>query len=164
MNDLLEKIAALEARLRIVEDKEKIKEVLARYGYNADLGRSEAYVDVWTDDGLYDMGAVRYAGKAQIREMISSPTGVHKTLIENRSLHTVCNLHIGIDGDSAWAEGYSIVFVKGEDGVKPFTAGYNHWDFARSGEQWLMTRRLRRDVGGEEWGGETISRYLEQPV
>jgi ketosteroid isomerase-like protein len=162
--NLQDTITALEARLRLVEDKEKIKEVLARYGYNADLGRSEEYVDVWTDDGLYDLGAVKYAGKAQIREMITSPTGMHKTQIENRSLHTVCNLHIGVEGDTAWAEGYSIVFVKGEGGVKPLTAGYNHWDFVRAGDGWLMTRRLRRDVGGEEWGGETINSYLEQPA
>lgn len=160
--NLQDTIAGLEARLRLVEDKEKIREVLARYGYNADLGRSEEYVDVWTDDGLYDLGAVKYAGKDQIREMISSPTGVHKTQIENRSLHTVCNLHIGVEGETAWAEGYSIVFVKGGDGaVKVLTAGYNHWDFVRAGDSWLMTRRLRRDVGGDEWGGETINRYLE---
>jgi hypothetical protein len=161
MTDLLKRIEALEARLAVVEDQEKIRRCLARYGFNADLGRSEEYVGVWAEGGLYDLGPVRYDGKAAIREMITSPTGAHKVEIENRSLHTVGNLFIEIEGRTAWAEGYSIVFVRGPDGAtKPFTAGYNHWDFVRDGDDWLMTRRLRRGIGEAEWGGETIKSYL----
>ena len=96
-----DRIAALEKRLAIMEDKEKIREVLARYGYNADLGRSEEYVNVWTKDGVYDLDAGKLEGEAAIREMISSPTGAHKMHIENRSMHTVSNLHIGVEGDTA---------------------------------------------------------------
>jgi ketosteroid isomerase-like protein len=156
-----DRIAVLEKRLAILEDKEKIREVLARYGYNADLGRSDEYVNVWTKDGVYDLDAGKLEGEAAIREMISSPTGAHKSQIENRSMHTVCNLHIGIEGDTAWAEGYSVVWVKGEDGkAAPWTVGYNHWEFRRSGDGWLMTLRRRRDVGGPVWGGDVIKSYL----
>ncbi|HEY3695860.1 nuclear transport factor 2 family protein [Phenylobacterium sp.] len=158
------RVAALETRLKLLEDQEKVRQCLARYGYNADLGRSEEYVAVWTDDGLYDLADdTKLAGKAQIRQMITSPAGAHKSEIENRSLHTVGNLFIKIEGDTAWAEGYSVVFVKQADGVRPYTAGYNHWDFARDGDGWLMSRRLRRAIGGSEWGGETIKSYLDEP-
>jgi len=164
MTDLEKRLELLEFRQAILEDQEKIRRCLARYGYNADLGRSEAWVDVWTEDGLYDLGNVRLAGKAELRGMITSPTHQHKLEIENRSFHSVFNLFIEIEGQTAWAEGYSIVFVRRPEGVTPFTAGYNHWDFAREGDGWLMTRRLRRPLGGDEWGGETIKSYLDAPA
>jgi hypothetical protein len=157
------RVAALEARVRELEDQEKIRRVLARYGFNADLGRSQEYLDLWSKDGLYDMDGGQLKGEGPIWEMISSPTGAHKSQIENRSMHAVGNLFIEIDGDKAWAEGYSVVWVRGPDGHAPRTAGYNHWDFVRDGDGWLMTRRLRREVGGPEWGGETIKSYLDAP-
>jgi hypothetical protein len=154
------KFDALESRLRILEDQEKIRRCLARYGFNADLGRSEEYLALWSEDGLYDLDNGRLQGLAPLREMITSPTGPHKSQIENRSMHAVGNLFIEVQGDVAFAEGYSVVWVRGAERHEPRTAGYNHWDFRRQGEGWLLTRRLRREVGGPEWGGETIQDYL----
>jgi hypothetical protein len=159
-----ERLAAVEARLSLLEDKEKIRRCLARYGFDADLGRSEEYLAIWSEDGLYDLDGGQLKGEAALREMISSPTGHHKSQIENRSMHAVGNLFIEISGDVAWAEGYSIVWVRGPDGHQPKTAGYNHWDFRRKGAGWLMTRRLRREVGGPVWGGEVIQSYLNAPI
>jgi hypothetical protein len=157
-----DRLAQMEARLQRLEDQEKIRRCLARYGYNADLGRSEEYLALWSEDGLYDLDAGPLRGEPALREMITSPTGHHKSAIENRSMHAVGNLFIEIEGDTAFAEGYSIVWVRGADGKHaPHTAGYNHWDFRRKGDGWLMTRRLRREVGGPQWGGETIKSYLD---
>jgi hypothetical protein len=154
------KFDALEARLRVLEDQEKIRRCLARYGFNADLGRSEEYLALWSEDGLYDLDNGQLRGSGPLREMITSPTGPHKSQIENRSMHAVGNLFIEVQGDVAFAEGYSIVWVRGAERHEPRTAGYNHWDFRRQGEGWLLTRRLRREVGGPEWGGETIRDYV----
>jgi len=85
----------------------------------------------------------------------------HKS-IENHSQHTVVNHFIRIDGDKAWAEAYSIVFVKEGDGYKPWTCGYNHFEFERQGDGWLLTLRYRRPVGGDEWGGKVIKAYLSE--
>lgn len=163
MTELLDRIEELTARLAILEDQEKIRRCLARYGFGADLGRSEEWVSVWAEGGLYDLGYDRHEGKAELREMITSPDHNHKLNVENRSLHTVGNLFIEIQGETAWAEGYSIVYIRGSEGngMVPRSAGYNHWDFVRDGDGWLMTRRRRRQVGGSEWGGETIKSYLE---
>jgi hypothetical protein len=160
MIDQLKRIEALEARLALVEDQEKIRRLLARYAYNADVGRTDEYMGVWAEGGVYDLGTARHDGKAEIRGMMTSPSGVHKADVENRSLHTVCNLFIQVEGQTAWAEGYSVVFVRGPDGINAYSAGYNHWDFVRDGDGWLMTLRLRRAVGGPEWGGETLKGYL----
>lgn len=162
---LEERVSILEQRLRTLEDQEKIRRALARYGFNADLGRSEEYLALWSKDGVYDLDAGPLNGEAEIRDMISSPTGTHKAHIENRSMHAVGNLLIEIEGDTAWAEGYSIVWVRDQQGKhQPMSAGYNHWDFVRKGEEWLMTRRTRREVGGPVWGGEIIRSYVEAPA
>jgi hypothetical protein len=160
--ELQARLEALEKRVLYLEDQEKIRECLAEYGYNADLGRSEKYVEGWTRDGVYDLDdSVYLDGEAQLREMISSPSGFHKSQVENRSQHNVLNLFIRVEGDSAWAEGYSVVLVRKDDEIKAVLAGYNHWDFTRAGSRWLMKRRIRREIGGPQWGGEVIKKYLE---
>lgn len=162
---LEDRVAVLERRLQVLEDQEKIRRALARYGFNADLGRSEEYLAIWSKDGVYDLDGGELAGEAAIWDMISSPTGTHKAHIEKRSMHAVGNLLIEIEGDTAWAEGYSIVWVRDGDGKhQPMTAGYNHWDFVRRDEEWLMTRRTRREVGGPVWGGEIIKSYVDAPA
>lgn len=177
-----DRLAALEARVALLEDKERIREALIRYGFNIDLGRHDEYIDGWAEDGVLDLGATpiilqnadgkardisggrngnALSGKEALRHMVTDPNGANQKYIENRGLHTVCNLHVGVDGDTAWAECYSIVFIRTADGMKPSTGGYNHWDLRRIAGDWLVTRRRRRDVGGAEWGGNTIKSYLK---
>ena len=75
--------------------------------------------------------------------------------MENRSLHTVCNLHIGIEGDAAWAEGYSIVWVRKAAGYEPITLAYNHWDFRQHGDLWRMARHAcAREIGAGGGAGD----------
>ncbi len=156
------KLAALERRVQELEDKEKIRETLARYGYTADLGLSKDWVGVWTEKGVYDLGPDHKAvgSDGLLYDIITNPKG-HKT-IENRSLHTVVNHFIRVNGDTAWAEAYSIVFIREGDGYIPWTCGYNHFEFERRGDRWAITLRHRRAVGGDEWGGKVIKAFAEE--
>ena len=71
------------------------------------------------------------------------------------------NHFIRVDGDTAWAEAYSIVFVRGDEGYYPWTCGYNHFEFERKDGRWRLALRLRRPVGGDEWGGKVIKAFAE---
>ena len=161
MSDEMSRIEALERRVKELEDKEAIRDVLARYGFTADLGFSKDWVDVWTEEGVYDLGPEETAAgsDALFHDIITNPEG-HKT-IENRSQHTVVNHFIRVDGDSAWAEAYSIVFVRGDEGYYPWTCGYNHFEFERKDGRWRLALRLRRPVGGDEWGGKVIKAFAD---
>lgn len=151
----------MEKRLRELEDKEAIRECLHRYGFNADLGRSEKWADGWTPDGVYDLEDRKWRGRAELLDLIGAPNNPHKS-IENKSQHTMLNMYIRIDGDTAWAEGYSATIVKqAPDRIELWGCAYNHFDFVRSGDRWLLKYRLRRNIGGPEWGGKAIRRYLE---
>ena len=155
-------LEALEKRVQLLEDQEKIRECLARYGFTADLGRSQAYVDNYTDDGVIDLSpTMKYVGKDQLLyDFITDPKS-HKK-IENRSLHTSVNFFIRVNGTKAWAEGYSIVFTREGAGYAVFTCGYNHWDFEKKGDRWYLKYRYRRPVGGDEWGGKVIKAFLKE--
>jgi hypothetical protein len=72
---------------------------------------------------------------------------VHKTQIEAKgSLHTIGSLMIRIDGDEAWAEGPSVVWVREEKTFRAYVAAYNHWDLRRIAGRWEVTRREARTV------------------
>ena len=176
MDALATKIASLESRLGVLEDTEKIRECMARYGFNADLGRANEWVATWTKAGVYDLGPEnRFEGPDDLLYgVITNPKG-HKT-IENKSQHICVNFYIRVDGNKAWAEFYSIVMVKMQvEGLKvigareelvgdvflPWSCGYNHCKFEKRDGVWYLTLRHRRMVGGDEWGGKIIKSYLE---
>lgn len=152
------RVKALEAQVRALEDREKIRECLARNRFAADLGLSEYYAATYTEDGVSDLGpGQRAQGREELLYHITNPKG-HKR-IENRSLHTVVNLFIRVNGDTAWAEGYDVVYVREGEGYIPYTCGYLHWEFEKHGERWYIALRYRRPVGGDEWGGKVINAY-----
>ncbi len=156
------KLQELEKRLQMLEDREKIRETLARYSFTADMGRSQEYVDNYTKDGVIDLAPdTKWSGPDGLMEFIGDPNGGHKA-IENRCMHTSVNTHVRVEGDTAWAEGYSVVYVLEDGDYRVFTAGYNHWRFKREDSRWLLEYRHRRPVGGDEWGGDVIKDFLKR--
>ena len=150
MSDTEQRIAELERRLQEIEDREAIREVIARYGFTADLGYDDEYVAQYTEDGEYDIGGGRvHRGHEELYEFIHNPLGGHKRYVEGRgSQHTSHNLIIRVDGDTAWAECYSVVFVRtGPHTFDIHTAAYNHWDFRRIDGRWRIRRRRRVPIG-----------------
>lgn len=166
-----DRLDALERRLRELEDREEIREVIARYGFTADLGHDEEYVAQYTEDGEYDTGKGHHRGHHELYEFIHSPEGGHKKYVEGRgSQHTSHNLYIRIDGDTAWAECYSVVFVRTgpeNDAFGVHTAAYNHWDFRRVDGRWRIRRRRRTPIGDAVHktdgvhGREIMTEFLE---
>jgi hypothetical protein len=152
----------LERRLQVLEDREGIRECLARYSFNADLGRSEEWARTFTPDGVLDSSSGRAEGYEQLLDFISNPRGSHKA-IENRCTHNIINLFIRVDDDKAWAEGYQIVLVKDEEGEerRVHRMGLNHWTFERRNGCWYIKERVRCEAGDRDLGGGVIKAYLE---
>jgi len=153
-------LAATQARLAVLEDQEAIRECLYRYSFNADVGRSEEWVGTWTPDGVYQVNDVAWAGADRLMDLIASPANLHQT-IENSSLHNVLNLFIRVEGETAWAEGYSIVVILKDGKYEIWSSAYTNYRFARIDGQWFLTWKERQGVGGPHWGGRVIHRYLD---
>lgn len=76
-DDLVAHIAELERRLEVAEDDRAIRQLLARYGFNADtVGRGAAYVSLYTEDGAIDASNTqRWEGHAAVDGLHYQPSG-----------------------------------------------------------------------------------------
>jgi hypothetical protein len=152
-------IEELERRLRVLEDERELRTLLARYSFNADLGRSREYTRLYTEDGAIDLGPqpagvhrstpARYEGHDDI--LFKFITGrAHRSIEGESQHHTTGPLVFSIDGDDATGEGYSFVLVRRPEGVVVFTANFNRWTFRRVDGQWKIAERVVRAIGSEE--------------
>ena len=145
------------ARVGELEDEREIRYLVGRYGHYADLGYEDAWVDQWTGDGVYDLetvkrdgagydGPARFEGRDALYALIRDPAA-HKRL-EGRSLHVQdINLVVRIEGDTAFAHGYSMTLMREGDEVRLRGAGLVRWSFRREGGRWRIAGKTRRGIG-----------------
>jgi hypothetical protein len=171
--DLHEQLRTLEARLSQLEDDRAIRELLARYGYDADQGHGEAYVSLYTEDGALDLSSgpgrahhglgpepttpvpdketvIRHDGHAALRKFITDPKG-HKA-IEGNCMHLMGNnLKTQISGDNAIAESYNVTLVRRGPEFVLFNAAINRWTLVKRDGKWLIKECFRRRPGTAEY-------------
>jgi hypothetical protein len=160
-----EDLEALRRRVAQLEDEREIRYLVGRYGHYADLGYEDAWADQWTEDGVYDLvtvrrdgagydRAMRFEGKEQLYAMIRDPEA-HK-LFEGRSLHLQdFNLVIRIDGDEAFAHGYSMTMLREDEAIAIRSAGMVRWRFRRVDGRWRIAEKNRRIAGDGSAFGDT---------
>jgi uncharacterized protein (TIGR02246 family) len=127
-------------RLRALEDREAIRELIARYGPLADSGDAAGVAALFAKDGVYAVGGMGEAkGRAAIAALISGP--VHQSLMTDGCAHILTSPVIELDGDCAVARCHSIVF-RHEDGEwAPVRVAANRWVLARGAAGWQVARR-----------------------
>lgn len=155
-----DRLAALEARVRLLEDEKEIRELLARYGYYADAPLDDEYFGLFTEDCVMDVSSgrgedpyevVRWEGLDQMRRFLSDRTAQHNNGFYGRSFHVQGNnLTVKITGDEAVANGYSFIFHQDGPTLKLLSASINEWAFRREGERWLIQMRKRRMAGAPD--------------
>jgi hypothetical protein len=159
--DLEARIAKLEARIVELEDDRAIRELLARYGFNADGCRDREYVELYTEDGVMDLstggrsgyvGVVRWEGKKQLWEFITDPKGHHLPGFYGNAMHIQGNNVVThIKGDEAVVNSYSIVLRGDGADAKLYSAGNNQWRLKKVGGKWLFKERRRRQIGDPDY-------------
>jgi len=139
-----------EARLQALEDREAIRDLIARYGPLADSGDAAGVAALWTEDGSYAVGGMTEAkGRAAIAALIEGQ--MHQSLMAGGCAHVLGPVAIDLDGDTATARGHSVVFrADGEGGWTPFRVSANRWSLARTPEGWRVTRRENALLDGSE--------------
>ena len=55
-----------------------------------------------------------------------------------------------MQGDRAFATGYSRIYHREEDGIRLFRLGFNRWELVRVGDTWKIRRRTTRMIGSDE--------------
>ena len=140
-----DRIAALEARLRILEDEREIARLMASYGPLVDAGASEV-ADLWLEDGVYDIDEVYLSGREQVAAMVASEP--HQSWIRGGCAHVVGPPHVTVDGDEAVAVCHSLMVVRADGGFVVRRATANHWALRRTPDGWRVTTRTNRILDG----------------
>jgi len=143
-----DRLAALEARLQLLEDERDIARLIAAYGPLVDAGASAEVAALWTEDGIYDVDEVYLEGAEQITGMVESTH--HQAWIKGGCAHFVGPPRITVDGDEAVAVCHSLMVVNTEDGYVVRRATANHWQLRRTEDGWRATVRTNRILDGRE--------------
>src|SRR5215470_10151579 len=154
---------SLEDRIRAIEDRLEIYNLIASHPPSADTAGSAHIAASWIDDGVFDRG-----------ENLSSPRGrdtiashvlsvEHQTAIAGGLAHFTGLPHVTIDGDTAVVTSYLQILVPQTQGdavdvpnhgsskgfrVHRMTA--NRWELVRTHEGWKIKHRSLRQLDGTE--------------
>lgn len=140
---------SVETRLRVLEDKEAIRELIARYGPLADSGDSKGVAALWADDGSYTVGGMAEAqGRAAIAGLIESAT--HRQLMSDGCAHLLGPVAIDLDGNVAIACGHSVVLRRNQAGFEVWRVSANRWELERGPKGWRVRRRVNAPLDGSE--------------
>jgi hypothetical protein len=148
-------IADLERRLRIIEDKEAIKRVKAKYMWCNDKKLWTDLIDCFTEDAYVQYGTEfkLYGAKAEAEFLASRGVGRPSSL----SIHHLHNEEIDIINDrEAKARWQVYVYVIDEEArSKRVTAGYYEEDYVKENGQWKIKRLVLTPflVEDSSWAG-----------
>jgi hypothetical protein len=154
---------SLERRLRTVEDRLEIYNLIAGHPPSADTGAAAYAEAVYAEDGVFDRGPglTSAEGNTVIGAMLQSPA--HQAAIAGGLAHFTGLPHITIDGDTAVVISYLQILTPNKSG-EPVevpnhgaSRGYhihrvvtNRWDLIRTASGWKIKRRTLRLVDGSE--------------
>lgn len=149
----------LEARLRVLEDREAIRELIARYGPLADCGNATGAADLWVADGVYaiaDFGEAK--GHAEIAALIEGDN--HRQLMADGCAHVLGPVAINLDSNTATARGHSLVLRWTGNGFEVHRVAANRWELVRTTEGWRVARRENALLDGDD----AARALLSEPV
>ncbi|MEV4515534.1 nuclear transport factor 2 family protein [Dactylosporangium sp. NPDC049525] len=141
-------IAELQRRVRDLEDRLALMQLLATYGPAVDSGSAAQTARLWTGDGVYDTYPAVLHGHAAIEDMVTGE--LHQRLIHSGAAHLQGLPHLEVDGDRAVATAYSQLVLRDEatDSFRIWRTGANRWEFVRTAQGWQVTHRVNRQLDG----------------
>jgi len=130
----------VEARLRALEDKEQIAELLIDYGRHLDSRDLAAYAALFANDGEWIGGFGTVAGRANIRAFMEKSLGTGPN--RGGSYHIMSNFVITVKGDTAAAWSRWTFVTPGERGATIAQAGRYDDLLVRENGAWKFERRV----------------------
>lgn len=146
---------ALERRLRALEDRAEIAELIARYGPAADAGDAEAVAALWAPGGTYQFDDTVLDADG-IRALVSIPT--HAEYMRRGCAHIVSAPRIEIDGDHAVAVTHSVVMLRDGERWVGERVSANRWELRRMSVGWRVQHRRNRLLDGDAAARDLLAR------
>jgi hypothetical protein len=162
----------IEDRIRAIEDRLEIFNLIASHPPSADSGADYFTRSVYTEDGVIDLGGSKGAsGNQAIAAMVKEPG--HQAAIAGGLAHFAGLPRIEIDGDSAVVTSYLQIITPHptaephevpnhgvSKGFRIHRVGANRWELERRTDGWKIKRRTLRPLDGSEPAREILRRAL----
>lgn len=143
--------AALEDRIRLLEDRAAISNLEGRYARTWDTGDAKGWADLFVEDGAWE---ARQAGTQAVSNLVQGRDELEEFCRQCAGYVTGLHfLHINdveIDGDRA----HALVYFDFRGQIRPpggaeevlhqLVTGYYEVDYVRTGEGWRMKFRLEQ--------------------
>lgn len=156
-------LEAMAARLAALEDREDIRNLIARYGPLADRGDADALAALWCENGSYEItGFATARGHEEISALIDGP--IHQALMADGCAHLLGPVAVEFDGDKALACGHSIVFRHSKGSFTAHRVAANRWTLVRTDAGWRVARRTNALLDGNVAARFLLSAAYDQPA
>jgi SnoaL-like domain len=163
----------VEDRLRAIEDRLEILNLIASHPPSADTGADYFTRSVYTADGVIDLGGGKTAaGNEEVAAMSKTPG--HQAAIAGGLAHFAGLPRIDIDGDTATVFSYLQILTPHPTaephevpnhgvtkGFRIHRVGANRWDLVRTASGWKIKRRTLRSLDGSEPAREVLRGALK---
>lgn len=164
---------SLETRLRDIEDRLEIYNLIASHPPSADTGADYYTREVYVEDGTFDRGEGLTG--AQGNEAIANITlaADHQRAIQGGLAHFSALPYIELDGDTAYVTSYLQILhpdPRGDEQALPNhgrSPGYrihrvvaNRWTLTRTAEGWKIKNRKLRPIDGSSPARDILSEAL----
>ena len=154
---------SLEDRLRDLEDKFAIQQLVCGYGYAMDGCNAEAVGSLYAEDGEYWISDTRgWEGREAIAG-ITRGEG-HLGLVAAGVAHLSTLPYVVLDGDRAVATCHTAVFSHREDGFFIYRVSASRLQFSRKADGgWQIDHRQNYLLQGDPAGSKLLGRLNEGP-
>jgi hypothetical protein len=157
----------MEERIRAIEDREAIEELLITYGRL--LGKQDlaGYSNLFASNGVWEGNVGSATGPEEIYAMLDAVLGRTESGQYGNAYHIMSDIIIDVSGDTATSWSRWTWMVEGEDGKPaPQRSGYFEDTLVRENGEWKFLRRLTvtelptaaKDTEAEIWRKDHRSR------
>jgi SnoaL-like domain len=153
------RIAALEDRVRVLEDQSTLCRLISSWGPAADTGNGPAASSFWADDTVLETEDGRLEGASAVGAMIDSDG--QRQLVERGCAHVQSFPVIRIDGDWAIAVSYGRVYLHADRGYEIWRVSVNSWEFRRAEGEWRVVRRQVHVIDGGSEARQLLGRAVD---
>jgi len=160
---MAEQNRSLEQRIRVIEDRLDIYNLIAGHPPSADTGAAAYAEAVYAEDGVFDRGPGLAGATGNKAIGANLESAGHRAAIAGGLAHFTGLPHVTIDGDEAVVISYLQILTPKKSG-EPIevpnhgaSRGYhihrvvaNRWELVRTASGWKIKRRALRLVDGSE--------------
>lgn len=146
LNQSEDNMQNLEGRLRAIEDHIAIQSIIAAYGPSVDTPDGAVIGATYLETGRYQAAEYVFDGRDAVAGLVDIDT--QQRYLATGCAHILSPHHITVNGDTARAQGHSVVFLHGKKGWNAERVSANRWEFVRTEDGWKVAHRLNRLLDG----------------